>query len=136
MAGLVRGPKEQPAGRAQWRSARLFQANFLGKITINGSGDQHRSFIHVDKVANAIARIIDSSIMPGVYNLVEHNLSINEIASEIHDLYPKLDIIHANYNIRMKDVLTFTPCSIWSQISLPVRTFNAELADFVDHFSF
>ncbi len=114
----------------------LFQANFLGKITINGSGDQHRSFIHVDKVANAIVRIIDSSITPGTYNLVEHNLSINEIASEISSLYPKLDIIHANYNIRMKEVLTFLPCPIWSQISLPERSFKEELADFKDHFSF
>jgi UDP-glucose 4-epimerase len=46
----------------------LFQANFLGKITINGSGDQHRSFIHVDKVANAIVRIIDGKIKTGIYN--------------------------------------------------------------------
>ena len=114
----------------------LFQANFLGKITINGSGEQHRSFIHVDKVANAIVRIIDGNIHPGVYNLVEHNLSINEIGAAIQSLYPKLDIIHANHNIRMKDVLTSLPCPIWSQVPLPARSFNDELADFKTHFSF
>ena len=114
----------------------LFQANFLGTITVNGSGDQHRSFIHVDKVANAIVRIIDGNVHPGTYNLVEHNLSINEIASEIHSLYPKLDIIHANHNIRMKDVMTALPCPIWNQIALPSKTLNAELMDFKDHFSF
>lgn len=114
----------------------LFQANFLGKITVNGSGEQQRSFIHVDKVANAIVRIIDGNILPGTYNLVEHNLSINAIAAAIHELYPKLDIIHANHNIRMKDVLTAFPCTIWSQISLPGRSLNEELADFKSHFSF
>ncbi len=114
----------------------LFQANFLGKITVNGSGEQQRSFIHVDKVANAVVRIIDGNIGPGTYNLVEHNLSINAIASEIHDLYPKLDVIHANHNIRMKDVLTAVPCTIWSQIALPVRSMHEELSDFKGHFSF
>ncbi|MEO6133448.1 MAG: SDR family oxidoreductase [Saprospiraceae bacterium] len=114
----------------------LFQANFLGKITINGSGDQHRSFIHVDKVAGAIVRIIDGNITPGTYNLVEHNLSINEIVSQIHSLYPQLDIIHANHNIRMKDVLTEVPCPIWSQMTLSGRPLHEELSDFKSHFSF
>ena len=114
----------------------LFQANFLGKITINGNGDQQRSFIHVDKVAKAIVRIIDGNITPGTYNLVEHNLSINEIASSIHNLYPALDIIHANHNIRMKDVQTSLPCPIWSQIPLPDTTMLEELSDFKGHFSF
>jgi UDP-glucose 4-epimerase len=114
----------------------LFQANFLGKITINGSGDQHRSFIHVDKVANAVVRIIDGKLSPGVYNLVEHNLSINEIGAAIQTIYPTLDIIHANHNIRMKDVMTSLPCSIWSQITLPSRSFIEELSDFRGHFSF
>jgi len=114
----------------------LFQANFLGKITINGSGDQHRSFIHVDKVANAIVRIIDGEIKTGAYNVVEHNMSINQVASELKSLYPKLDVIHANHNIRMKDVLTSLPCTIWDQIPLPSRSFNEELQDFKLHFSF
>jgi len=114
----------------------LFQANFLGKITINGSGDQQRSFIHVDKVANAIVRIIDGNVVPGTYNLVEYNLSINEIAARIKSLYPDLDIIHANHNIRMKDVLTSLPCTIWSQLNLPERSLDEELSDFKAHFSF
>ena len=114
----------------------LFQANFLGKITINGSGEQHRSFIHVDKVAHAITRILDIDVIPGTYNLVEHNQTINEIAGDIRALYPRVDTIHANHNIRMKDVLTSLPCRIWDQIGLPKRSFQHELLDFQDHFSF
>ncbi len=114
----------------------LFQANFLGKITINGSGAQHRSFIHVDKVAHAIVRIIDGDIIPGTYNLVEHIQTINEIADMIKTLYPRLDLIYANHNIRMKDVLTATPCKIWSQILLPPKPFKEELLDFKTRFSF
>lgn len=114
----------------------LFQANFLGKITINGSGDQMRSFIHVDKVAHAIVGIIDGHLTPGTYNLVEHNLSINDIAAQIHSLYPKLDIIHANHNIRMKDVQTSLPCAMWEQLPLDPKSLGEELFDFKSHFSF
>lgn len=114
----------------------LFQANFLGKLTINGSGEQHRSFIHVEKVAHAVARIIDGDIETGIYNVVEHNQTINEIVGAIKSLYPGLDVIHANHNIRMKDVLTATPCKIWSQTRLPVKSFNDELMEFKNHFSF
>jgi UDP-glucose 4-epimerase len=114
----------------------MFQANFLGKITINGSGDQHRSFIHVDKVAHAIVRVVDEIPDPGVFNLVEHNYSINGITRQIQAIYPKLDIIHANFNIRMKDVITALPCMIWEKINLPARTMEEELADFRSHFSF
>ena len=114
----------------------LFQANFQGKITVNGSGDQHRSFIHVDKVANAIVRVVDGTIAPGTYNLVEHNFSINDITRGIQAIYPKLDIIHANYNIRMKDVITDVPCRIWQSIPLSSKSFEEELRDFKGHFSF
>ena len=114
----------------------LFNANFLGKITINGSGEQHRSFIHVDKVAHVVAQVIKKEIEPGIYNLVEHNQTINDIAATIQALYPRLDIIHANHNIRMKDVMTTLPCRIWEQIALPGVSFGEELLDFKKHFSF
>jgi len=114
----------------------LFQANFLGKITVNGSGDQHRSFIHVEKVANAIVRVVDGTLEPDIFNVVEHNFSINDITSRIQSIYPKLDIIHANFNIRMKDVITELPCKIWDQVVLPKRSFEEELRDFKNHFSF
>jgi UDP-glucose 4-epimerase len=114
----------------------LFQANFLGKITINGSGDQHRGFIHVDKLAEVTTQAIDGGIRPGIYNVVEHNYSINAIANHIQAIYPSLDIIHANYNLRMKDMITSLPCRIWSQVALPTITFKEELLDFKSHFSF
>ena len=114
----------------------LFQANFTGRITINGSGDQHRSFVHVDKLATATNAAVDGKVSPGIYNVVEHNLTINDIASSVKELYPVLDIIHANYNIRMKDIITALPCRIWDQVPLPTISFADELGEFKTHFSF
>lgn len=114
----------------------LFQANFTGRITINGSGDQHRSFVHVDKLATATNAAVDGKVRPGIYNVVEHNLTINDIATSVKELYPGLDIIHANYNIRMKDIITALPGRIWDQVPLPAISFADELGEFKTHFSF
>lgn len=114
----------------------MFNAHFTGKLTINGSGDQHRSFIHVDKLALAIGQAVSGNLAPGVYNLAEHNLTINSIATHIAGLYPGLDIIHANHNLRMKDMITALPCRIWDTVALPAVSLADELADFKGHFSF
>ncbi len=114
----------------------LFQANFLGKITINGSGEQHRGFIHVEKLADVVTKAVDGSVEPGIYNVVEHNFSINEIADQVKAVYPSLDVIHANHNVRMKDMTTALPCRIWSQVPLRKASFADELLDFKSHFSF
>lgn len=114
----------------------LFQANFTGRITINGNGDQHRSFVHVDKLATATTAAVDGQVSTGIYNVVEHNLTINDVASSVKELYPGLDIIHANYNIRMKDIITALPCRIWDQVSLQAISFADELGEFKTHFSF
>ena len=114
----------------------LFQANFTGRITINGSGDQHRSFIHVDKLASATTAAVDGQVANGIYNVVEHNLTINEVAAAVKEIYPGLDIIHANYNLRMKDMITALPCRICEQIALPQASFAGELQEFKTHFPF
>lgn len=90
----------------------------------------------MDKLAHVVTKAVDGYVTPGVYNVVEHNMSINEIASRIRVLYPKLDIIHANFNIRMKDVITALPCRICDQVPPSGSTFEEELLAFKSHFSF
>jgi UDP-glucose 4-epimerase len=114
----------------------LFNANFNGRIQINGSGEQYRAFIHVDKIARAVLHAIDGKLPAGTYNVVEHNLTINDIADHIKQLYPKLESIHVNYNIRMRDVRVATPCRIWSLVPLPEVSLEQELSDFRQQFSF
>ncbi|MDX1407342.1 MAG: SDR family NAD-dependent epimerase/dehydratase, partial [Saprospiraceae bacterium] len=114
----------------------MFNANFIGRIQINGSGEQYRSFIHVDKIASCIAGAIDDRYAAGLYNVVEHNLSINEVAAEIRGLYPQLDSIHVNYSLKLRDVRTALPCRIFDHVQLPERSFRDELVAFRDSFSF
>lgn len=114
----------------------MFNANFIGRIQINGSGEQLRAFIHVHKIARAIIGAIDGVFPQGTYNVVEHNLSINDVTEQVKALYPSLESIHVNYNIRMRDVRIALPCKIWNYLPLPQTSFAQELADFKAHFSF
>ena len=114
----------------------MFDANFIGRIKINGSGEQYRSFIHVDKIARAIVSAVHNQCPPGLYNVVEHNMTVNDIVREVRRLYPQLESIHVNYNIRMKDIRTQLPCHIFNYIPLANRSLNEELRAFKKSFSF
>jgi UDP-glucose 4-epimerase len=114
----------------------MFDANFIGRIKINGSGEQYRSFIHVDKIARAIVGAADDLCPPGLYNVVEHNMTVDEIAKEVRRLYPQLESIHVNYNIRMKDTRARLPCHIFDYVPLANRSLYEELLMFKESFSF
>lgn len=114
----------------------MFDANFIGRIKINGSGEQHRSFIHVDKIARTIVGAADDLYPPGLYNVVEHNMTVDEVAREVRRLYPKLESIHVNYNIRMNDSRTRLPCRIFDYVPLVSRSLHEELQVFKNSFSF
>ena len=114
----------------------MFNANFLGRIQINGSGDQYRSFIHVDKLAKCIVECINGNLEAGLYNAVEHNYSINAIAEAIRTLYPSLENIHVNYNLKLRDVRAKLPCKIFDHIELQKISLVDELKSFKKEFSF
>lgn len=113
----------------------LFEANYRGSIRINGSGEQNRAFIHVNKLARIITEVIDQKII-GTYNVVEHNLSINEVVQGIHTLYPDLDVIHSNYSMPMHSIRAALPCALFRKIALPDIPLQQELEGFKKQFSF
>jgi len=114
----------------------MFNANFIGRVQINGSGEQYRAFIHVDKVARVIRSAVDGDYSPDIYNVVEYNFTVNEITEKVRELYPNLESIHVNYSIRMRDVRVALPCQIWSSVQLPEISFSDELIGFQKQFSF
>jgi UDP-glucose 4-epimerase len=114
----------------------MFEANFQNRISIHGSGEQKRSFIHVDKIAHLIQEAIMDQYPAGVYNVVEHNLSINQVAEQIKQLYPSLEYIHVNYNVKLRDIQTEIPCKVFDYVDIPRRSLEDELLGFKSEFSF
>ncbi len=114
----------------------MFEAHFNRKISIHGSGEQMRSFIHIDKAAQTLARLVQDTVPTGTYNLGEHNLSVMDIAEAIKEVYPDLEMININHQMKMKNQSLAIPCRITELIPWTAKSLSEELSAFRASFSF
>jgi UDP-glucose 4-epimerase len=114
----------------------MFEANFNRRISISGDGLQHRSFIHVDKVTNVLSNIITNHFPSGIYNLVDLNISILEIANTIKEIFPKLEMIFINQHLTLREIMVKPDERLKEISTFPARSFREELIEFKDKFSF
>lgn len=82
----------------------MFEANFTNRLRIDGSGNQLRSFIHIDRLVNELCYLIANEVDSGKYNVVENVFSINEIVDEFRKLFPTLEMLFVNQNLQMKSL--------------------------------
>lgn len=114
----------------------MFDAHFVGRIQITGNGKQVRAFIHIDKVVNVLANLLGQALPSGVYNLVDQNLSIQEISDLIRDIYPHLEMIFVNQHLVMREIKVRKDERISALLSLPPVSVKQELLNFREKFSF
>jgi UDP-glucose 4-epimerase len=113
----------------------LFDAAFRGQITMHGSGEQRRAFVHVDTVARALMLGLRGELPPGVSHLVERNLSVQEIASVVLELEPATELLTIRQHQRLHDLVVAPdprlPARVYDQ-----RSLAAQLDDFRRRFAF
>ncbi len=80
----------------------MFDALVYGKIKIHGTGNQLRPFISMDKLVDYITSLVQSDTQDGVYNLVEMNISMNEIRDFLMEKIPDLEFAYLNSNQEFK----------------------------------
>lgn len=85
-------------------NAFMFEANFKNRITINGTGEQKRPFIHIDKVSSVLSKLSDASLSKGIYNLVDKNWAIGEVVKELREVYPSLEMLFVNQHMNMREL--------------------------------
>ena len=90
----------------------------------------------VQIIAYAIHKSIDGAFPNGIYNVAEHNMTINEVNQVVQEIYPELETIHVNHNIKLRDVQTALPSKIHAFITMPNTALKEELMDFKNQFSF
>lgn len=112
----------------------MFDANFNGRISIHGNGLQRRSYIHIDKISNILANLIDSKIESGYYDVVDRIMPIIEIATSIKDLKPKLEMIFINQHIQMRELCVKRDERIMKLLTAPDLSFEEELKIFMEKF--
>lgn len=114
----------------------IFDANYKHRISINGDGEQHRSFIHIDKTANILAKIVEGKLKEGRYDLVENNLSINYIADTLKELYPNMEMLYVNQQLKLRELKVKPNEVINSLTDIETRSLKQVLTEFKEAFTF
>jgi len=114
----------------------LFEANFHNKINIHGTGDQHRPFVFIDTVTSALSQLIKKDSKSGTFNLVEHNYSINDIVEVLRELYPEMEMIFINNNMKLRELRVETDKGNLTTSLDHLDVLRKRLAAFKKEFSF
>ena len=114
----------------------MFEANFTKRLRINGDGDQWRSFIHIDRLTTILKNIAMTDLKPDIYNLVTNSLKINTIVDELRSLYPGLEMIFVNQNMKMRSLRVKPDERIPEVRSLDIKSLAVQMSEFKDQFSF
>ena len=115
----------------------MFEAHFENKINIEGSGKQQRAFIHINKVVNVLSNLISTEeVKSGTFNLVDKNLSVIGLANTMKEIYPDLEMIFIQQDLKLKNIIVELNGSL-SKVSLLAETdILTELEEFKNRFAF
>jgi UDP-glucose 4-epimerase len=114
----------------------MFDAQFENRITINGDGNQFRSFIEIKQAVAYLAAMINVDLPSGNYNLVDKNLSILDIVETIKELYPNLEMIFVNQHLKMREIKVEKDQRILDLLPSEEKSLKEELNEFKDMFTF
>ena len=114
-----------------------FETNFHNRITIQGSGKQHRSFIHVNDMVYDLSLFIENEVSNDVYNLVSKNISIIEIVDVFKELRPSLEFLFVDQHLDLRNIQVSTDLKLASYLDLAQpRALKEEMEEFLDNFSY
>ncbi len=83
----------------------VFQAHFQGRITVSGSGEQRRPFIHVDAVVGTLLALLDPASATGTYDLVEQDWSVVEIVEALRNAYPETELLFVDQHLQLQSMV-------------------------------
>ncbi|MBW8050247.1 MAG: SDR family oxidoreductase [Cytophagales bacterium] len=114
----------------------MFDAHFKNRIQIQGNGKQTRAFIHIKKVDEALARLMETNIPSGVYNLLDQNMSVLEVVDVIKEIYPTLEFIFINQHMDLRELHVNPKSRLYRYFKLPETNLKDELMAFKESFAF
>ncbi len=111
------------------------QAFFEGRISIEGTGDQRRPFVHIHHAAIVFQKLVTEFESSGVYNLVGQNQSIMDIANHLKDVRPNLETIFIEQDLPRVS-LQVEPSPELAELYPESPSFAEQINDFVSMFRF
>ncbi|MFY0626046.1 MAG: NAD-dependent epimerase/dehydratase family protein [Reichenbachiella sp.] len=115
----------------------VFESNFSGRISINGSGNQQRAFIHVHSLANILDQVTTMAVPTGVYNVSERNMSVLDIVDVLKELKPELEFLFVNQQNTPQQQLVSENQKLKEIIDYGTKAdFKSEMIEFLNSFSY
>lgn len=114
----------------------LFDAHFKGRISVHGSGEQYRAFIHIDTLSGMIADLVSNDLESGTYDLVENNYSVNDIAKTLKGIYPKLEMLFIDQNMKMREIQVRPDERLCAELQTRTGDLRIDLQAFRENFTF
>lgn len=114
----------------------MFEANFKGRVTIHGDGKQYRAFVHINRLAKCLSKIVGEEVEPSTYNLVENNFSVMDIVENLKDIYPELEMIFVNQHLKLREIMVEPDQRLNKIMDEQFSSLNEELQEFKAQFTF
>jgi UDP-glucose 4-epimerase len=115
----------------------VFESNFNNRIIIQGSGDQHRAFIHIDAVSNTLSELATKTIPSGTYNFSQRNFSVLEIMEILKETNEDLEFVFVNQQTKVNEQKVSDDQELKKYIDYsPKMSLKEEIVAFQNSFSF
>ena len=116
----------------------MFDANFNGRISINGDGKQHRPFISIYKLREILDKMIFTNNIPsGYYHVVDQNIQVLDIVDVLKELYPEMEFTFINQHLKLRELMVNPESKLRKYIDFgPKGDLTADLLRFKEHLRF
>jgi UDP-glucose 4-epimerase len=114
----------------------MFEANYKGRITVNGTGEQNRPFVHIKNAAKVLADLSQAELDKGTYNLVDQNLAIGEVVEAIRQVYPDLEMLFVNQHMKMRELKVEPSQELKALAAEEQQDLESQLKEFKKAFTF
>ena len=109
----------------------VLQTRHTGRINIIGTGEQYRAFIEVQRVAAFLEELILTEKMKPLYNLVDDNFTVNDIAYTLKGISPKLEMIYVDQQVKLRQIRVNADKSVEDLIGIKHTDLQSDLEVFM-----
>ncbi len=114
-----------------------FEANYVNRISIQGSGKQSRAFVHIKAITKVLSDLAFAKVPMAIYNLALTNYSVLDIVDVFKALKPELEFIFVDQHMELRNFELDTNLKLANHLELPkVENLKDELEEFLGEFSF
>lgn len=112
-----------------------FDAAMFGRVSIEGNGDQVRSFIDINRAAVILAELVCMAKPPALANVSDHLISINGVADALQQIHPRLKRLNVVASLPVRNLRVERDASIQALPLDPPGDFQQDCATLTRHLS-